>query len=178
MKKEKAQSGSVQVIEFSYVLPIALAAVIGLVYVTFLLFFYAYSYCVVEHCAEDATRLANQSNRVYWQLSDSSLDGDKRKQLEENLQEKASRMEVLPGLRFISSFEETGKGIGVLVKIQGRLFGKELFLVQSKKVLYFPWEFAKNVDLTEEVLEESDMISFLKERYQQYINKDKTYEIF
>lgn len=50
----KKNQGSVQVTELSYVLPIAFTAVIGILYLAFLLFFYVYSVSVAGSYAEEA----------------------------------------------------------------------------------------------------------------------------
>jgi hypothetical protein len=171
-----SRSGSVQVVEFSYVLPIAFTAVVGLLYMGFLLFFYTYSVSVAGKYAEQACYLAEQSDRIYWQLSTDPIDEEDRLALEKELAAKMKRMEVLPGISFRTAFTENLVGTKFQVNISCSYFGKQLFSVVSARTAYHPREFAKNVDLVEQLAEESDLLSQIKEKYEQYLNREKEYD--
>jgi len=172
----KKNQGSVQVMELSYVLPIAFTAVIGILYLAFLLFFYVYSVSVAGSYAEEALFLSEHSERLYWQLSAESLDKEDRKNLEASLKTKMKKMEVLPGISFSASFSEAARGRKLQVKIGCSYFGKPCFLVSAERTAYHPREFAKNVDLAGQFLKESELLQSIQTKYRSYLKKEQQYE--
>ena len=89
--------------------PIVLVAVTGLLYLMLLLFFHVYAYHVTEVAVETATRDVG-GERVYWQLSTHSLDAETVNECSEAMERKLTAMQIVPGLRFSSSFRENATG--------------------------------------------------------------------
>lgn len=162
-------------IEFSYVFPIVLMTVIGLVYLVFLLFFHVYAFHVTEAAVEAAVREVG-GNRVYWQLSTHSLDEETVSSCTEDMGRRLKAMQVLPGLRFRSSFSENATGSRVTATASCSWHGKQLFSVRSERALRKPTEFAANVDLAEDIAADTGLRDFLEQRFGSYIDRQKTYE--
>lgn len=174
MQAWKSEEGSAQIIEFSYVFPIVMVTVAGLLYLVFLLFFHVYAYHVTEDAVESAARQVG-GNRIYWQLSAHGVDPDVLEDCAGTMERKLTAMQVMPGLQFTSSMDETGAGSRVIAKASCRFRGKALFSVRSERALRKPTEFAEDVDLAEDISEDTGLKEFLSRRYGRYIQQDKEY---
>lgn len=171
---EERDRGSVQVIEFSYVFPIVLLTVVGLLYLTLLLFFHVYAFHVTEDAVEAATRAVG-GDRLYWQLSTHSLDAEDLSDCAATMKEKLTAMQVLPGLKFSSDLSENATGSRVIANATCSFHGKRLFSVRSERALRKPTEFAEDVDLAEDLAEDTGLKQFLEQRFGRYIQMDKEY---
>lgn len=160
--------------EFSYVFPIVLVTVAGLLYLTFLLFFHVYAFHVTEEAAEAVVRQVG-GDRLYWQLSSHSVDPEVLADSAGTMERRLTAMEVMPGLRFTSSLEEAGAGSRVIAKASCTFRGKTLFSVRSERALRKPTEFAEDVDLAEDIAEDTGLKDFLKRRFGRYIQNDREY---
>ncbi len=161
-------------IEFSYVFPIVLLTLVGLLYLTFLLFFHVYAFHVVEDATTAATREVG-GDRLYWQLSSHSLDPEDLTACESAMQQKLTAMQVLPGLKFSSELSEVGGGSSVVAKASCSFHGKQLFTVHSERALRKPTEFAETVDLAETLAEDTGLKQFIEQRFSRYVPMDKEY---
>jgi len=172
-----SEDGSVQIIEFSYVFPVAVVTVIGLLYLTFALFFHVYAFNMAEWTTDQAAKAVG-GDRVYWQLSGTSVDPSVEAELAETLETRMDRIAVIPGLSFSTALEESGHGTKITATVSGSYLGKSLFRVQSVRDLLKPTEFAHNVDLLDDVLDDTGIRQKLEEVFGRYLTKDKTYEVF
>lgn len=173
-EQRHANRGSVQVIEFSYVFPIVLLTLVGLLYLTFLLFFHVYAF----HVAEDATAEASRQvggDRLYWQLSGHSIDPEDLSKCKSAMQKQLTAMQVLPGLQFKSELSEFAGGTAVVARASCSFRGKQLFTVCSERALRKPTEFAENVDLAETLAEDTGLKQFIEQRFSRYVPMDKEY---
>lgn len=168
------ERGSAQVIEFSYVFPVVLVTLTGLMSLVLLLFFYVYSFHLTETAVEGAARAVG-GERVYWQLSGHSLDESTREELGNTLETRLKDMQVVPGLSFSSSLEEKGGGGKIVATATGAYRGRKLFTVRSERALRKPTEFAENVDLAEDIADDTGLSEFLKNKFGRYIDKNKVY---
>ena len=166
--------GSAQVIEFSYVFPIVMVTVVALLYLVFLLFFHVYAFHVTEAAVETAVREVG-GDRIYWQLSSHSLDEETKTRCAKEMEQKLKAMQVMPGLRFSSTFSENTTGSRVMASASCRWRGKQMFTVHSERTLRKPTEFASNVDLAEDISSDTGLRDFLKQKFGSYIDLQKTY---
>lgn len=164
--------GSAQIVEFSFVFPIVLLTVVGLMYLTFLLFFHVYAFHVTEDAVEEATHHIG-GNRLYWQLSLHSLDPKELSDGAAAMQKRLTAMQVMPGLQFSSNLSENSVGGRIVAKATCSYRGRQLFTVCSERALRKPTEFAEDVDLAEDVAEDTGLRQFLEQRFGRYIPKDK-----
>lgn len=174
----KGRNGSVQIIEFSYLFPLVLLTVVALVYVSVALFFYGYAFALTEEAVEDDWNALLKNERIYWQISDQSVDESQEAVVRETLETRLQRMEVLPGMSFSVTLQEEEGGSAVRARANCVYFGKELFSVTSKKDLFKPTEFAMNTDLVCSLAESTGLLETIKDRFGSYLNKDLTYEVF
>lgn len=172
------RSGSVQIIEFSYVFPVVLTVVISLLYLSLVLFFYVYAFHLTEEAAEEALHAVSQSERVYWQLSGNSVDEGKKTEIQDRLKRKLKRMQVVPWVRFHASLEEQNRGSQIVATASCTFFGKEVYHVTARRDVCVPTAYAQDVDLLETAASQSDLWSRMKDRFSQYVKKDRTYEVF
>lgn len=174
MRAWKSEDGSAQIIEFSYVFPIVLLTVVGLLYLTFLLFFHVYAFHVTEDAAETVSRNVG-GDRLYWQLSTHSADPEALQESASAMDRRLTAMQVMPGLRFSSELKESGGGRRVIATASCTFRGKALFTVRSERALRKPTEFAEAVDLAEDMAEDTGLKEFLSQRYGRYIRQGKEY---
>ena len=170
--------GSVQVVEFSYVFPVVLMTVISLVYLALILFFYVFAFNLTEEAADEALQAVSDSERVYWQLSSQSVDADTEAEITERLEKRLHRMQIVPWVKFTATLGESSSGSVITATASCTFFGKEVYSVVSTRQVYVPTEYAQNVDLAETVADQSGLVETLKEKFSQYVKKDRTYEIF
>ena len=154
--------------------PIVLLTVVGLLYLTFLLFFHVYAFHVTEDAVEAATRRVG-GDRLYWQLSTHSLDADALADCAGTMEKKLTAMQVLPGLKFSSALKENATGSRIVADASCSFRGKRLFSVRSERALRKPSEFAEDVDLAEDLAEDTGLKQFLEQRFGRYIQMDKEY---
>ena len=173
----KSERGSAQVIEFSYVFPAAALTVIALLYLTFALFFYVYAFNQSELAADRAFHAVG-GERVYWQLSSCSADPKTEKKIAGDLEKRMDRMAVLPGIHFDTSLKESGAGARVTASVSCSYFGKTVFSVRSVRDMLKPTEFAQNTDLLSDVLSDTGIREKLNKKFGNFLQRDKTYEIF
>lgn len=173
-KFEKEDRGSAQVIEFSYIFPVILVTVVALLYLLLLLFFHVYAFHVTERAAEDAAREVG-GDRVYWQLSTHGVDPETLSACSGEMERRLTAMQVMPGLRFSSSLKENATGSRVTATASCSFRGKKLFTVRSERDLRKPTEYAANVDLAEDIAEDTGLKTFLEQRFGRYIQMDKEY---
>lgn len=154
--------------------PIVLLTVVGLLYLTFLLFFHVYAFHVTEDAAEAAAREVG-GDRLYWQLSAHRVDPEVLSDGAAEMEKRLTAMEVLPGLDFTSSLSESAAGSRVIAKASCSYRGKKLFTVRSERALRKPTEFALDVDLAEDIAEDTGLREFLQRRFGRYIKNDTEY---
>lgn len=154
--------------------PIVLLTVTGLLYLTFLLFFHVYAFHVTEEAAEAVTREVG-GDRLYWQLSSHSVDPEVLADCAGTMDRKLTAMQVMPGLQFSSELKERRGGSEVVATASCSFRGKPLFTVRSERALRKPTEYAENVDLAEDLAEDTGLKEFLERRFGRYIQKDKEY---
>ncbi len=172
--REDPDRGSAQVIEFSYVFPVVLVTVVALLYLLLLLFFHVYAFHVTERAAEDAARAVG-GDRVYWQLSAHGVDPETLSACSADMERRLTAMQVMPGLRFSSSLKENATGSQVTAMASCSFHGNRLFTVRSERDLRKPTEYAANVDLAEDIAEDTGLKTFLEQRFGRYIQMDKEY---
>lgn len=154
--------------------PVVLMTVLGLFSVTLLLFFHVYAFHVTERAAESAARDVG-GDRVYWQLSTHSLDPETVAEHAATMAKRLTAMQIVPGLSFSSSLAENGTGSKVIARASCTFRGKRLFSVRSERALRKPTEFAQNVDLAEDLAEETGLKEFLETRFGRYIPSNREY---
>lgn len=134
---EDKRSGSAQVVEFSWVFPFAAVVVILLLYLSFLLFFYVYSFHVAELTADMA---------LHELQSSASAGVPKELQAETELKEQIHKISFLPGVRFSTEFQSGGLAKPIEVKIHCAYLGKPVFCVRAKREALNPVEYARKMD--------------------------------
>ncbi len=138
MLSEDKRSGSVQVVEFSWVFPVAAVTVVALLYLSFLLFFYVYSFHLTELTADTAVQ-ESQTGSVL-----ESATGKNTGRAEAELQKNVRRISFLPGVHYTASLDTKGS---IEAKITCTYLGKELFQVRSVRSGDSPVKIAKALDL-------------------------------
>lgn len=140
------QSGSAQVVEFSWVFPVAAVVVIALMYLSFLLFFYVYSFHIVELTADEALHEMQSSRSLIenWNTAEETTVG-----AEETLQRQVRKLTFLPGIHFTPEFQTGTFGKMVSVKLRCSYFGKRMFCVKAERQVLSPIEYARKMDLLE-----------------------------
>ena len=139
--------GSVQVVEMSFVLPVAMLIVMSLVYLAFAMFLYGHSQNLAQSAA---TKLCSKVGEegLYWQLLGKYIDDESLNEITSELSNSLKRCAILPGINFDVSCTVTGKlhmpTANVLVK--GTYYGKQIFKITVSKTAYKPKEFAETVD--------------------------------
>lgn len=139
--------GSAQVVEMSFVLPIAMVIVLALVYLAFAMFFYGHAHNLARISINELCKNVG-SDGLYWQLLGDYIEDESLKRISGNLVTSLENCSVLPGLKFESSCTVTGKLHQPIanVYIEASYFGKQIFTVSLSKVAYKPHEFACVVD--------------------------------
>jgi len=141
------RKGSVQVVEISFVLPVAMLIVLALVYLSFAMF-------LKGHCDNLASIAATKmcakagNDSLYWQVLGNYIDEDSLEEVSSELSKDLSNCQILPGLKFNSTCTVSGKlHIPIAnVHIVATYFGKKIFSVDISKTAYKPKEFAETVD--------------------------------
>lgn len=138
------QSGSVQVVEFSWVFPVAACVVLALMYLSFLLFFYVYSFHIVELTADETLHELQSTSSLIQQLDpqEATTIG-----AEQNFYEKIRKLKFLPGIHFTPEFQTGTFGKSISVKLGCSYFGKQMFCVKAERQVLSPVEYAKKMDL-------------------------------
>jgi hypothetical protein len=91
------------------------------------------------------------------------------------MEKKLTAMQVLPGLKFSSALKENATGSRIVADAVCSFQGKRLFSVRSERALRKPTEFAEDVDLVEDLAEDTGLKQFLEQRFGRYIQMDKEY---
>jgi len=172
-----SEEASVQVIEFSYVFPVAVLTVIALLYLVFALFFYVYAFNTAEVTTEQAMHNIG-GTRLYWQLAGDSVDAEEEGELAGDLQDRMDRIAVIPGISFATSLSEQSHGTKILATVSCTYMGKSLFEVRSERDLRKPTEYAHNIDLLESVLDDTGITKKIESLFGKYLQRNKTYEVF
>lgn len=139
--------GSVQVVEISFVLPVAMLVVLSLVYLSFAMFLYG-------HCKNLAsiatTKLCEKAGEdgLYWQILGNYIDDKSLGEISSELSSDLGNCQVLPGFGFDSTCTVNGKlHVPIAsVHIGASYFGKQVFSIDVSKTAYKPKEFAELVD--------------------------------
>ncbi|MCQ2488435.1 MAG: hypothetical protein MJ143_04070 [Clostridia bacterium] len=139
--------GSVQVIEISFVLPVAMLVVISLVYLAFAMFLHGHCKNLASIAATNLCTKAGK-NGLYWQVLGNYIDNESLGEISSELSSDLDACKILPGLKFDPSCTVTGKLRTPVanVYIAVSYFGKQLFKVEVTKTAYKPKEFAELVD--------------------------------
>ena len=172
----KSEDGSAQVIEFSYVFPVVVLTILGLLSLTFVLFYYVYAFNMTERAADLAVRDVG-GNRVYWQLLGTGVPPERREKLADDLQDRMDRVTVVPGLQFSTSLSVNGPGSRVTAKARCTYFGTTVFSVRSDRDILKPTEYAQNVDLLGQALDDTGIREKLETVFGRFLTRDKTYEV-
>lgn len=126
------QSGSAQVVEFSWVFPVAALVVVALLYLSFLLFFYVYSFHLAEWYADESLHVAQSR-----EMEDN---------VEPELREQIRKLSFLPGVHFRPEVRTGKQGKKIEVKISCSYLGKQMFCVKAERKMLSPVEYAQAVD--------------------------------
>lgn len=157
--------------------PIVVLTILGLLSLTFVLFYYVYAFNMTERAADLAVRDIG-GDRVYWQLLGSGVSPERQKELAEDLQKRMDRAAVIPGLRFSTSLSVNEPGSRVTAKASCTYFGASVFSVRSDRDILKPTEYAQNIDLLGQVLDDTGIRKKLDSIFGRFLTKDKTYEVF
>lgn len=172
-----SEDGSSQIIEFSYVFPIVVLTILGLLSLTFVLFYYVYAFNMTERAADLAVRDIG-GDQVYWQLLGTGVSPERQEKLAGDLQDRMDRVSVVPGLRFTTSLSVNGPGSRITAKASCTYFGTAVFSVRSDRDILKPTEYAQNVDLLGQVLDDTGIREKLEAVFGRFLTRDKTYEVF
>lgn len=139
--------GSAQVVEMSFVLPVAMIIVLALVYLAFGMFFYGHTHNLARISLNSLCQKVGDGG-MYWQLLGDYIDEESLSNISNELSTSLKNCSVLPGLKFDSSCTVTSKLHQPIanVFIRATYFGKQVFTVEVSKVAYKPYEFACVVD--------------------------------
>lgn len=139
--------GSAQVVEMSFVLPVAMIIVLALVYLAFGMFFYGHAHNLARITINNLSQEVGKDG-LYWQLLGNYIDDESLSKISNELSTNLQNCSILPGLKFDSSCTVTGKLHQPIasVFIRATYFGKQIFVVDVSKVVYKPYEFACVVD--------------------------------
>ena len=154
MKKE---NGSAQVVEISFVLPIAFLVVLLLLYLAFGMFLYVHSYSLARSAIYDLS-VAVGSEDIYWQIKGNYIDKEKESAIDGGLKKNLSSLQVLPGLGFQSSCRVNGKlrQPFAVVSISASYFGKQIYCINLERAVLRPAEFAGLVDFGKSIISDFD----------------------
>ena len=176
----REETGSVQVVEMSFVLPIVMAVTIGLVYLTFALFTYSYALS----SAENATvKLANSvgKDNMYWVIFDDRISKGTAKSIMDELKSGLDACCVLPGMNAECTYEVKSllMETKVEVSVKMKYFGKTIFNLKSEEDVYKPAEFALNADFFQYGVSEDPLsVDEMRELYEIFKKFGEIYEKF
>lgn len=124
-------------VEFSWVFPAAAIAVVALMYLSFLLFFYVYSFHLAELTADEALHVMQNS------VETAPLE---TAETEAELQERIRKLSFLPGVHFQPEFHTGVFGKKIEVKISCSYLGKRMFSVKAERKGLSPVKYARKID--------------------------------
>lgn len=173
-------SGSVQVVEMSFVLPVVMAVTMGLVYLTFALFAYSYALSSAENTT---VKLANSvgKDNMYWVIFDDRISKGTAKSIMDELKSGLDACCVLPGMKAECAYqvESLLMETKVEVSVKMKYFGKTIFNLKSEEDVYKPAEFALNADFFQYGVSEDPLsVDEMRELYEIFKNFGEIYEKF
>lgn len=125
-------------VEFSWVFPFAAIVVVALMYLSFLLFFYVYSFHLAELTADEALHVMQCSTEA---------EPLEMAETEATLQEHIRKLSFLPGVHFHPEFHTGVFGKKMEVKISCSYLGRQMFSVKAERKGLSPVKYARKIDL-------------------------------
>lgn len=182
-----SENGSAQVVEMSFVLPMAMGVVMTLIYLAFAMFLYVHLQGIAEVAADRITNavVSNTSSGeeedfsdMYFLFSGEYLSDEEECLIEAEFSQKLDNLCVLPGMSsdFRYFLEDSGLNPEIVVEMECTCFGGELFTASVERKIYFPREFADNAELFLVISEETGAVSFVNESLERL--KDACDEVF
>ena len=172
------EKGSVQVVEFTYVFPIVVMTVLLLMAFISIFSFYISSFYITEWAVEEAGASVGTDGRLYWQLSGHPIPEEKREKIEERFNKHVKALSFIPGVSFSGNFSEKEAGKRITAECGMDIGGKKVFNVKSSRKSIKPVEFARNVDLLQELEPDEGWEKALEDRFGHLIERDTAYEVF
>ena len=161
MNKALSENGSVQVVEMSFVLPIAVGVILALIYLAYAMFMRVHVLSIVQQAANNAEALVG-TGELYWQFTGKAIRDEDEAELESSYVGQLNRSCILPGMSADGgiSVEQRFHKSSLVVNAKIMCFGKELFYITLDRDLYSPVElvyacdFGKNIESDFEELKE------------------------
>ena len=142
-----ADRGSAEVVEMSFVLPVAMVVVVSLVYLAFAMFLYGHAQNLARITANEISARVGEDG-LYWQLLGNYISDEDLAKIQMGLHKELNGCRILPGLSFESGCSVSGRLRQPVanVHIEASYFGKPFFEIVISQDVYKPQEFAETVD--------------------------------
>lgn len=143
----KCRKGSVQVVEFSFVLPCAMAVVLALMYFTFAAFTKVYAVSVVQSAVNDMESYIGDES-LYWQLKEEYISEQDLSEITASLNNTLEKISILPGtsLKGTVSLSSRLHMPYITVNAEAFYFGKSVFCITEDRRVYVPYEYVLTCD--------------------------------
>ncbi len=177
----KNEKGSAGVIEMSLVLPMTMFVVISLIYLTFSMFLYVHLQGVAEVAADSLESAVVEASSLVDIGSFSEkivISAETEGKLRDEFDKKLQSLCMLPGMSANFDFNVEMKGINpeITVKMECTCFKVAVFTALVERKVYFPKEFANNMDLIFNIFDKTGTLVYAKERLEEV--KEAYEEIF
>lgn len=132
----RKNSGSVQIVEMSFVLPVAIAIMLSLIYLSFSLLIRVQVLSIVQKNMYDDKHLAGETH-MYWQLTGKPFEEDTIAQFEERLNEELKKCCILPGFKAVGTITSVyvKDEYRITVSADVRCFGEPIFCISEQALL-------------------------------------------
>ena len=164
---KKTSRASIEVVEMSFVLPVAMLVVLALVYLEIGMFLLVYCNNIARETACELQSFVGQSDDIYWQIKGDFISDEDLNLVEEDFSKKLEACKILPGL----SFDHSCSINGVLripkayVFIEAKYFGKQIFKVEIEEDVYIPSEFANVADFGFSIFDDFEELKSIYESF-------------
>lgn len=177
---KKNEKGSAGVIEMSFVLPMAMFVVISLIYLTFSMFLYVHLQGIAEVAADSLEKAVIFDSKGIQFLPFSEppkLLPETETKIREEYSESLRNLCVLPGMSVNFSFDTRMDGLTplILVQMECICFKGELFTASVERKVYFPKDFANDLELILDISEDTGAVIYAKEKVEE---EKEAYEEF
>lgn len=142
--------GSVQVIEMSFVLPIIMGVLIGLIYLTFFMFLYVYSYVLAETATDKVADLVRCSDISLFENNHGLYGSDEeRRIIYDEIETRLDTLCILPGMEAFFDYSVEGNLFNpeINIKITISFLDGDIISTSTSRTVYNPSKFADNFDL-------------------------------
>lgn len=163
---QNPRRGSAQVVEISFVLPVAMLIVLSLVYLAFAMFLYVHVNNIALFYVDELSERIGEEG-PYWQLLGDYISDESLQEIQGDMKKQLKACTILPGLRFDSSCSVYGKYHCPIanVNINATYFGNQIFNISVKKDVYKPHEFACTVDFGYSLVDDFEELKSIYDKF-------------